>query len=57
METIADNIKEVRPTMFTSVPRLLEKIYDKIMAKGNELTGIKRTLFLAPSNLAFVMIR
>jgi len=45
METIADNIKEVRPTMFTSVPRLLEKIYDKIMAKGNELTGIKRTLF------------
>ena len=45
METIADNIKEVQPTMFTSVPRLLEKIYDKIMAKGNELTGIKRTLF------------
>jgi long-chain acyl-CoA synthetase len=45
METIADNIREVRPTMFTSVPRLLEKIYDKIMAKGNELTGIKRTLF------------
>lgn len=45
METIADNIREVRPTMFTSVPRLLEKIYDKIMAKGNELKGIKRTLF------------
>jgi long-chain acyl-CoA synthetase len=45
METIADNIKEVQPTMFTSVPRLLEKIYDKIMARGNELTGIKRTLF------------
>ena len=45
METIADNIREVKPTMFTSVPRLLEKIYDKIMAKGNELTGIKRTLF------------
>lgn len=45
METIGDNIREVRPTMFTSVPRLLEKIYDKIMAKGNELTGIKRTLF------------
>jgi len=45
MDTIADNIKEVQPTMFTSVPRLLEKIYDKIMAKGNELTGIKRTLF------------
>lgn len=45
METIADNIKEVKPSMFASVPRLLEKVYDKILAKGNELTGIKRTLF------------
>ena len=47
METIADNIREVQPTMFASVPRLLEKVYDKIMAKGNELTGFKRTLFFA----------
>lgn len=45
METIADNIKEVRPSMFATVPRLLEKVYDKILAKGNELTGIKRKLF------------
>jgi long-chain acyl-CoA synthetase len=45
METIADNIKEVKPAMFATVPRLLEKVYDKILAKGNELTGIKRTLF------------
>ncbi len=45
METIADNIREVKPAMFASVPRLLEKVYDKILAKGNELTGIKRTLF------------
>ncbi|MFM6937939.1 MAG: AMP-dependent synthetase/ligase, partial [Aquirufa sp.] len=45
METIADNIKEVKPSMFASVPRLLEKVYDKILAKGNELTGIKRKLF------------
>ena len=45
METIADNIREVKPAMFASVPRLLEKVYDKILAKVNELTGIKRTLF------------
>ena len=47
METIAENIREVQPAMFSSVPRLLEKVYDKILAKGNELTGIKRTLFFA----------
>ncbi len=45
METIADNIREVRPSMFATVPRLLEKVYDKILAKGNELTGLKRSLF------------
>jgi long-chain acyl-CoA synthetase len=45
METIADNIREVKPAMFATVPRLLEKVYDKIYAKGNELTGIKRKLF------------
>lgn len=45
METIADNIREVRPSMFATVPRLLEKVFDKIMAKGNELTGLKRSLF------------
>ncbi len=45
METIADNIKEVKPHMFATVPRLLEKVYDKILAKGNELTGLKRSLF------------
>lgn len=45
METIADNLKEVKPTVFTTVPRLLEKVYDKIVAKGYELTGIKKQLF------------
>lgn len=45
METIGDNLKEVKPHMFVSVPRLLEKVYDKICAKGSELTGIKRALF------------
>ncbi len=45
METIGDNLKEVHPHIFSTVPRLLEKVYDKIYAKGLELTGIKRKLF------------
>ncbi|MDX2189318.1 MAG: long-chain fatty acid--CoA ligase [Bacteroidota bacterium] len=45
MDTISDNLKEVHPNMFVTVPRLLEKVYDKIIAKGQELKGIKRLLF------------
>ena len=45
LDTIADNLKEVKPALFCTVPRLLEKVYEKIMAKGAELTGIKRKLF------------
>ncbi len=45
IEKISDNIKEVRPNVMTVVPRLLEKVYDKIYAKGTELTGIKKKLF------------
>lgn len=45
LETIADNLREIKPDGFTTVPRLLEKVYEKIMAKGNELTGIKKSLF------------
>ncbi len=45
LETIGDNLKEVKPDGFTTVPRLLEKVYEKIMAKGNALKGIKRALF------------
>lgn len=45
MDTIGENIKEVKPQMFSTVPRLLEKVYDKIMAKGAELTGLKKSLF------------
>lgn len=52
METIADNLKEVSPNMFTTVPRLLEKVYDKIMSKGAELTGIKKKLFFWAHELA-----
>lgn len=45
LETIGDNIREVKPDVFTAVPRLIEKVFDKIMAKGDELSGIKRKLF------------
>lgn len=45
METISDNLKEVKPHIFTTVPRLLEKVYDKIVQKGHELTGVKKALF------------
>lgn len=51
LETIAPNLQEVQPQFFTSVPRLLEKVYDKIMAKGQELTGTKRKLFFWAVNL------
>lgn len=45
IDTVGDNLKEVKPTLFTTVPRLLEKVYEKIMAKGRELTGVKKNLF------------
>lgn len=45
METIGENLKEVKPHFFTTVPRLLEKVYTKIVAKGRDLTGIKKKLF------------
>ncbi|MBX0292815.1 long-chain fatty acid--CoA ligase [Hymenobacter sp. HSC-4F20] len=51
METIADNLREVKPEIFTTVPRLLEKVYDKIVAKGHELEGVKKQLFFWALNL------
>lgn len=45
IEKITDNLKEVKPNVMTVVPRLLEKVYDKIYAKGTDLTGIKKALF------------
>ena len=51
LETIADNLKEVKPNTMTAVPRLLEKVYDKIYARGGELSGIKKSLFYWAVNL------
>ena len=45
MDVIADNLREVKPQIFTTVPRLLEKVYDKIVAKGHEQEGVKKSLF------------
>lgn len=45
LDTIGENLREVQPYCFTTVPRVLEKVYEKIMAKGNNLTGIRRSLF------------
>ena len=45
LDTISENLKEVKPNFMTAVPRLLEKVYDKIYAKGNDLKGIKKSLF------------
>ena len=52
MESIGENLKEVKPTIFCTVPRLLEKVYEKIMAKGAELTGAKKNLFYWAVDLA-----
>jgi long-chain acyl-CoA synthetase len=43
--TIGDNIKEISPDMMCAVPRVIEKLYDKIMAAGHKLTGVKRSVF------------
>jgi long-chain acyl-CoA synthetase len=45
LEMIGTNLKEVQPSVFTTVPRLLEKVYERIMGRGHELTGLKKKLF------------
>ncbi|MGJ8593414.1 MAG: AMP-dependent synthetase/ligase [Aquaticitalea sp.] len=45
IDKIGDNLKEVKPHLMSVVPRLLEKLYDKIYAKGDELEGAKKKLF------------
>lgn len=52
MDTIGDNLKEIKPNGFTTVPRLLEKVFEKIMNTGSQLTGIKRKLFFWSVGLA-----
>ncbi len=49
--TIADNLKEIKADGFNTVPRLLEKVYDKIVAKGKDLPGLKKQIFYWALNL------
>lgn len=51
LETIGENMKQIKPHIFNTVPRLLEKVYDKIVAKGYELSGVKKSLFFWALNL------
>lgn len=51
MDKIADNLKEVKPHCFATVPRLLEKVYERIVSKGHDLTGVKKQLFFWSLNL------
>ena len=51
IELLGENLKEVNPTIMPTVPRLLEKVYDKIVAKGSDLTGLKKGLFFWALNL------
>lgn len=52
LATIADNIKEVNPTMMSAVPRLLEKIYDKLYLAGLKQKGIKKMIYFWAFHLA-----
>lgn len=52
LETIGANLKEIKPDGFTTVPRLLEKVFERIMTTGSQLTGIKKTLFFWSVKLA-----
>lgn len=51
LDKISDNLKEVHPNAMTVVPRLLEKVYDKIIARGSDLSGVKKALFFWAVNL------
>lgn len=51
MATIVENIQDIKPHLMTTVPRLLEKVYDKILAKGRALKGIQKQIFFWAVNL------
>ncbi|KGL64063.1 AMP-dependent synthetase/ligase [Polaribacter sp. Hel1_85] len=51
IEKLSENAQEIKPQVMTAVPRLYEKIYDKIILKGETLTGVKKGLFFWAVNL------
>ena len=52
LERIADNAREIQPEMMTVVPRLVERVYERIISKGKELEGVKYKLFFWAVDLA-----
>lgn len=50
-ERLGEHLREVQPTLFVTVPRLLEKVHDKILAKGNQLSGLMKKIFYWAVNL------
>jgi long-chain acyl-CoA synthetase len=53
MGTIVQDVKEIQPQIFNSVPRLLERVYDRIIGKGKDLKGVKKNIFFWAVNLGF----
>lgn len=53
MGAIADNLREIKPTIFVSVPRVIEKTYDKILSTGRDLKGIKKAIFFWAVHLGY----
>ncbi|MCL5029813.1 MAG: long-chain fatty acid--CoA ligase [Bacteroidetes bacterium] len=52
IDKVVENFLEVKPNYFTTVPRLLEKVYERIMEKGRNLSGLKKAIFGWAVNLA-----
>lgn len=52
LEKIADNLREIKPQIFVTVPRLLERVYDKLVAAGDKLTGFKKKIFFWALDIA-----
>jgi long-chain acyl-CoA synthetase len=51
LDAVGQNLREVKPDTFSTVPRLLEKIYERILARGEQLTGLQRRIFFWALNL------
>jgi long-chain acyl-CoA synthetase len=51
LDQIGQNLREVRPQIFSAVPRIIEKIYERILARGEQLPGIQRLIFFWAINL------
>lgn len=52
LATLADNIKELRPSMMCCVPRVLERFYEGIIASGKKMHGLSRAIFFWAVSLA-----